>query len=403
MSLKRKKNGQYVIRYYASASKKSTQRQETLPLGTTYQEAVAKHKARVATAEARRGDETDDRLTIKALSDRYLELHGPQLAPASLGRTKEILRLHILPYIGEMRVTALKAYHVEQIRQKRLTAKANPSTVNREWNVLRALLNFGETKGIIERNPLRRDAIKRLKADEGRTVYFEPDEWQRFITAFDDEGAWKAHAGKVRRFGPVVGAGRKPENTIDHLNRLRAIVPVFKALLFTGSRLNEILSLRWRDVDLKQGTLTILQEKTRKAKTIPMADVLRVELEALSRGIGEAFVFTHGEGRPFYKLEVQRAFAVARGLAGIREELTPHTLRHTFASWLAMEGTALHTIQKLLGHANIQTTGRYAHLSPSHLAEATGIVGRIGSATPQKAARAARRGIFRGPKTCVTC
>ena len=57
-------------------------------------------------------------------------------------------------------------------------------------------------------------------------------------------------------------------------------------------------------------------------------------------------------------------------LAGLRDELTLHKLRHTFASWLVMNGTPLRTVQELLGHASIITTLRYAHLSPAHLAGA---------------------------------
>jgi len=57
-------------------------------------------------------------------------------------------------------------------------------------------------------------------------------------------------------------------------------------------------------------------------------------------------------------------------MAGVRKELTPHSIRHTFGSWLAIQGTPLRTIQELLGHADVRMTIRYAHLSPAHLREA---------------------------------
>lgn len=195
--------------------------------------------------------------------------------------------------------------------------------------------------------------------------------------------AWKKHVSNLRKFGPVklgeaadvprrYGAGRNPgsEATSEYLTRLRATVPVFKALLYTGSRLNEILSLRWESIDLKRGVLIVAQRKTKKPKVLPISESLRATLEALPAGIGKAYVFTRPDGEPFFDVEVQRAFGVAKKLARIRPELTPHSIRHTFASWLAIAGTPLRTIQELLGHADIRMTIKYAHLSPAHLADA---------------------------------
>jgi hypothetical protein len=84
---------------------------------------------------------------------------------------------------------------------------------------------------------------------------------------------------------------------------------------------------------------------------------------------------------------------VARKLSGARSELTPHSPRHTFASWLAIAGTPLRTIQELLGHADVRMTIRYSHLSPAHLREAVEVIGtaeksnrlREGCAPDQKA------------------
>ena len=175
------------------------------------------------------------------------------------------------------------------------------------------------------------------------------------------------------------GAGRKPDSdaTAAYLERLRQTVPVFKALLYTGCRLGEILALRWSDVDLKRNTLTVVQQKTGKQKVLPIAAELRELLLARPRGIGDAHVFARPDGAPFAAIELQRAFAIARKLSGIRSELTPHSIRHTFASWLAIAGQPLRTIQELLGHADIRMTIRYSHLSPTHLSDAMRAVGAM--------------------------
>lgn len=390
MSIRRTSDGRYVIRYYEAGTKKSAYRQENLGY-VTRDEAVRIYRQRTAQASTRKGRALHA-LTFDTLATAYLDSAGRKMAPKSRERAEAIIRAHLSPAFGAMLIPAIRPFHVERWMNQRIDEDANPATVNREWNVLKAILNYGERMELIEKNPLRRGSVAIFKVADSKLIYFEPEEWRRFIAAFDDADAWKAHVATVRRLGPVKvgeqrerrhGGGRRPDSdaTAEYLRRLRATVPVFQALLFTGCRLGEILSLRWSDVDLNRGTLTVVQQKTRKQKTLPIEADLRTLLTALPRGIGEARVFTRGDARPFSAIEVQRAFGVARRLSGIRPELTPHSLRHTFASWLAISGQPLRTIQELLGHADVRMTIRYAHLSPTHLAEAMRAVGSMATAT----------------------
>ena len=93
-----------------------------------------------------------------------------------------------------MLVDSIEAHHLGRWQRERLAADAKPATVNREWSVMKAVLNFGEAKELIERNPIR-GAVKLLKADNMRTAFFEPEEWRAFITAFDDPEAWRLYLG----------------------------------------------------------------------------------------------------------------------------------------------------------------------------------------------------------------
>ena len=81
-------------------------------------------------------------------------------------------------------------------------------------------------------------------------------------------------------------------------------------------------------------------------------------------------VFVRPESSPLTKDDVERAFDLAKRMTGLRTELTLYSIRNTFASWLAIQGTPIRTIQELLGHRDLLMTLRYAHLSPAHLREA---------------------------------
>jgi integrase len=380
MPIERLKDGRYRIRYYGDGTKGGSYRQETLD-GVTAEEAKRIYRKRLAAASARKArGEAGERMTFAQLAEDYLATAGKRMAASSRNRAEGIIRRYLVPAFGAMKVEALRPIHIERYQAARLE-KASPSTVVREWNTLRAILNFFEKYGHV--NPIRRKAVEPPKADDRRTIYFEPHEWRAFIAAFDDVGRWRAYRAGVRRFGTVRaggsarserrhGAGMDPNSPAsdEYLDRLRQFPPIFKALLYTGARLGEVLAMKWEDVDLSAGKVSVMQEKTGERKTVPIAAPLRAIFTGMQRGTPKAYVFARSDGHPFGAAEVQRAFKVAKKIAKLRDELTPHKLRHTFASWLVMSGTPLRTVQELLGHANITTTTRYAHLSPAHLAGA---------------------------------
>jgi integrase len=210
-------------------------------------------------------------------------------------------------------------------------------------------LNFGEAKELIERNPIRRGAVRLLKADNMRTGFFEPDEWRAFISAFDDSVRWKhtwprcVRSGRLRRTaeGQPLGSGsRRPDSDASdaYLGRLRATGTIFRVLLYTGSRLGEILSLTWGNVDLKRDLVRIHQHKTKNTKSLPISTAFRALLLSLSPGIGNALVFRKSDGSAFRPMEIQRAFDVALRFARLREDVSVHSIRHTVGSLLTIAG-----------------------------------------------------------------
>ena len=136
-------------------------------------------------------------------------------------------------------------------------------------------------------------------------------------------------------------------------------------LLHTGFRRGELLGLRWRDVDLKGGVLTIPKAKNGEARHVPLTSTVRTILSHRPRPLdGTALVFPNSEGHRDLRWAKKTVPGALR--AAQIEDFRFHDLRHTFASRLAMEAVDLMTIRELMGHKTMAMTLRYSHLSPGH-------------------------------------
>lgn len=149
--------------------------------------------------------------------------------------------------------------------------------------------------------------------------------------------------------------------------RDRAILEVLYA---SGVRVAELSGLDVEDVDLREGGVRVLG-KGRKERIVPLGtqsiEALRAYLGAREGGRGPLFRNPRGGRLTVRSLHrIVRARARSAGLAG---RVTPHTLRHTFATHLLDAGADLRLIQELLGHARLATTQRYTHVSADRLAK----------------------------------
>jgi integrase len=127
------------------------------------------------------------------------------------------------------------------------------------------------------------------------------------------------------------------------------------------------------NVKLNDGLIFVEHTKSGKPRQIPINGQLRgTLLECFHRAQNE-YVFLNDEGKK-YK-DVRTAFTNALKRAKLPSDFRFHDLRHTFASQMVMAGIDLVTVREILGHSNIKTTMRYAHLSPVHKREALEILG----------------------------
>ena len=142
----------------------------------------------------------------------------------------------------------------------------------------------------------------------------------------------------------------------------------------SGVRVSELTALKVRDLDLTEGFAAVFG-KGSKERLVPVGrtaqralDVYLRELRPeLVKGKGEGAVFLNAQGKPLSRMGVWKILRKHVKAAGIKKRVTPHTLRHSFATHLLEGGADLAAVQEMLGHADISTTQIYTHVDREYL------------------------------------
>jgi integrase/recombinase XerD len=142
----------------------------------------------------------------------------------------------------------------------------------------------------------------------------------------------------------------------------------------SGVRVSELISLRVRDLDLDEGFAAVFGKGARE-RLVPVGEsalrTIRVYLRELrpnlERGAGKGVVFLNNRGGPLSRMGVWKIIRGHVEGAGIKKRVSPHTLRHTFATHLLEGGADLAAVQEMLGHADISTTQIYTHVDREYL------------------------------------
>jgi integrase len=309
-------------------------RRHQVRLGKDINRTVAGELARVQRASVLKGEAGIGRKRADVGFDQakaaFLEWAEANKRRRTVRTYRQCLEALARSFAGK-RLSAISAFDVERHKRGRIEAGVRVM-VNRELEVLRALYNRCREWGKYEGdNPVR--TVKPLRESEGRLRFLEPDEEARLLAAAKDP--------------------------------LRSII---LAGIYAGLRIeSEALTLRPADVDFRTGVLTVQSAYAKSGRTrrVPMNAILRAALAALS-ATGAA-IFAQPDGSPYRSIRTAFQTACRRaGLAGI----TPHVLRHTFASRLVMAGVNLRAVQELGGWSSLDLVQRYAHLNDAHKADA---------------------------------
>lgn len=260
---------------------------------------------------------------------------------ASWKTDESILRVHLIPALGSKHLDEITKDDVIKLRQAALKKGAKPSTVNRRLILLRYIFNLAVRDWQVPGVP--------SNPTNGIALLPENNKKERYVT--EEE---------LKRLYEAVVASKNA--------MLRYVLPM---LVVTGARLGEALNAKWADFDLDQRLWRIPKAKSGQARHIPLGENALKVLEAVQGVSRSDYAFGNPKtGKPYKYL--YRAWDNARIKAGL-PEVRMHDLRHSFASFLINSGRGIYEVQKLLGHTQIKTTQRYAHLTQKTLLEAADV------------------------------
>lgn len=290
--------------------------------------------------------------TFKVLAERYLAWSAENKNRHGI-EDKSRYENHLAPRFDDKRLDGITPFDLERMKADMAKAGMAPKTIGHCLALLRAMFNRAADWEMYQgSNPVRK--VKMPVVQNARDRFLSVEEANRLLTELK----------------------RDPH----HKNGYRALKDpklhdVTLLSLHTGARAGEIFDLKVQDIDFNTGLLALRDTKNTETRYAPMTAAVRDILKRRLPTEPNTYVFTDAKGRKIK--EVSNAFERAVGRLGFNVGVTDprqlvvfHTCRHSFASWLAIQGIPLLTIARLMGHKSISMSERYAHLSPDHKRDA---------------------------------
>jgi integrase len=336
----------FIVRYRAGGGRRGTLRQYVIGQYGALTPAEARNLARRALAEAAKGGDPQAakaasraELTVAELCDLYL-CEGCTTKKAStiyIDRTR--IARHIKPLLGLCKVSDVDKSMIERFMRDVAAGKTmspdapyvrgGKPAAARAVGLLSGIFAFAVERRMRSDNPAK--AVTRYP-DVKRERFLSPKELASLSAALSALEADGYH---------------------------KAPLAVLRLLALTGARKNEIARLRWCEVEAERRLIRLGDSKT-GAKVIPLGAAALAFLDALPRSSPYVFPDPRDVSQPIHNVDWTWVRVRSRaGLDGVRV----HDLRHSFASAGLASGQALHLIGKLLGHSQVSTTSRYAHLA----------------------------------------
>lgn len=280
--------------------------------------------------------------TMKGLGERFLKEHvAVRCKPSTQAEYKRSVELFINPKIGTRKVTDIERQDITELHHG---LSHIPYQANRTLGVLSKMFSLAESWGI---RPDGSNPCLHVKkyVEQKRARFLSPEEFAALGTALRE----------------VEQDGSETQAAIDAV----------RLLMLTGCRLGEIMTLKWDYVDLKARELRLPDSKT-GAKIVHFGKTAADVLKGIKKLEENPYVIT-GKKEGSRLTDLQHPWRRIRAKAKL-DNVRIHDLRHSYASGALALGEGLPMIGKLLGHTQVQTTARYAHLANDPVKTAAGRV-----------------------------
>jgi integrase/recombinase XerC len=336
---------------------------------------------------------------LKNISSNDLEKLKMLFSFLQGNETKEVVTLRVFAdeYCNFIKQNRSKAYHVSVVYTLKYLTDFFRAQKSIRSIGLRDIENFASH---LQQKVTRHTSLNRVEPassnrGEGYRVYF-----RTLKAAFNKAIEWgyvnenyflKVKLPKKQKLAPVF-INSEQLSAINGQIKNDVVKDFVLFAFYTGMRLDEIINLRWKNIDLENRVITVGDEnfttKGRNQRFIPICEealeallqmqndirttiVIKLDGDAsTSLGMTNGFVFCKANGEQYTGDHISQSFKRACKAAGLDSRIHFHTLRHSFASNLVQKGVSLYTIKELLGHSSISTTEIYSHLNMETLREA---------------------------------
>ena len=333
--------GKWRIRWYDQSGKR---RSKSFATHSAAKKAQRRYEVAAENHALGIGPPPIEDVTFDKLCDHQLKFKTPR--KRSPKDDKSMIRKHLRPFFGRMRLSDVGVATIDRFTSVKQAHGLSNKTINNALTLFGTMLRLAVDLGWLRQLP----RIDKLKV--GETAF-------HYLRTREDIQA-------------LVGAAREEAEGVFEL---------YASALFTGMRFGELAGLHWSDVDLVRRLITVQRSydkptKSSKVRHVPILDPLLPILRdwRLRNPLRLVFPNQYGNMHAPSPRVTGEIFKRCLKLAGL-EDMPFHSTRHTFASHWVMNGGDIFRLQRVLGHASIQMTQRYAHLAPDVYADDYGRLG----------------------------
>jgi integrase len=298
-------------------------------------------------AEQKKAEQKRAEITFSEVWDRYKPQAIADRGEKAIKNESGLYKNWIEPELAGIPMKSISPFHIEKIKSKMAKAGRAPRSIEYVLAIIRQAFNYARKNDLFAGdNPVSK--VKIPRTDNRRVRFLTHDEADTLLTSL--------------------------------MKKSKQVHDMALMSLHTGGRAGEIFSLTWGCVDLEAGTMLLKDTKNTASRTAFMTQAVKDMLASIKPDqAGRDDLVFPGRGgvrmvqiSKTFKRSVDDLFN--DGVDDPRERVFFHSLRHTYASWLVMEGVDLYRVKELLGHKDLAMTARYAHLAPDTLRGAVNIL-----------------------------